>query len=254
MRKAGRWFLLSLQFLTRIPVPVDLKATDKDYARCMIFFPITGLLIGALLAGLGYLLQLAGFTIFTAIAIVVFQCYLTGCFHVDGLSDTCDGIFSSRTKERMLEIMHDSRIGVMGAVAVIADLGLKTALLLEFMQAAIPMWKPLLGMMAFGKAASVAAAFFGNSARKEGLGKHFMDTVGWAECIGASLLSGIALVLLFGWMGAVYLATAILCAAGAKLFFTWKLGGLTGDTLGATNEGCEILFLVLCFIFTRMLG
>ncbi|MFV8758517.1 adenosylcobinamide-GDP ribazoletransferase, partial [Yersinia enterocolitica] len=116
-----RLFLATLQFMTRIPVPerwTQGLALD-NYERGIIGFPFIGLIVGVIggvvftllapwcgvpLAALGYVLALA---------------LVTGAFHLDGLADTCDGVFSARKREQMLEIMRDSRLGTNGGLALI---------------------------------------------------------------------------------------------------------------------------------------
>ena len=246
MKQAGRLFLIGLQFLTRIPVPIDLKATGEDYGRCMALFPIYGLIIGGLMYLVYWLLGLLGFAILPALGAIAFQCWVTGCFHIDGLSDTCDGLFSSRSRERILEIMKDSRIGVMGGVAIVLDLGLKVVLLWEAARVSTTMVVPLLGMMAFGKISAVGAACFGKSV---GIGlREAVDKVGPLIWIVAFVLGGGALGVLLGWKSLWLLPVAVLFPLLAVWFFRRKLGGLTGDTLGAISEVGEILFLTIYFI------
>ncbi len=131
MKTFYKAFIFAIQFLTRIPIPVDMEP-DERIARCsLILFPFVGWLIGGLLCSLCALILLAGtFSPLTiAVILVTVETILTGAFHLDGLADTFDAFFSTaQTPEKKLAIMKDSRIGVMGAVALVLALLLKIAL------------------------------------------------------------------------------------------------------------------------------
>lgn len=113
--------VLMLQFLTRLPVNVQVDFDRKIIARGTLFFPFIGMLVGAIAAAVYYLLYYVNLdvaslgAVFTIIAV-------TGGIHLDGLSDTADGFFSSRSREKILEIMKDSRVGTFGVIAIIFNI------------------------------------------------------------------------------------------------------------------------------------
>src|SRR5689334_10415915 len=109
--------LLALQFLTRIPVTIRGDVSAEDMARSMALFPLVGLLIGALAAGLHTLASFAFAPSVCDLIAIIFVIAITGNLHGDGLMDTADGFFSGKPRERMLEIMHDSRAGAHGVMA-----------------------------------------------------------------------------------------------------------------------------------------
>ena len=116
-----RYFLITLQFLTRIPANKDLKASEEDFAKGIAYFPIVGLIIGVFnLTVLITASKVLG-GVFPVICCLIAGTAITGGIHVDGLADTCDGIFSSRSRDRMLEIMRDSRIGTIGTIEILFD-------------------------------------------------------------------------------------------------------------------------------------
>ena len=114
-------FLAMLQFMTRIPVP-ESWTKDLDFNRSVegiIWFPLVGFVVGAVATAV-YSVALLWSDVYLASACYVLALALiTGAFHLDGLADTCDGIFSARKRERMLEIMRDSRLGTNGGLALI---------------------------------------------------------------------------------------------------------------------------------------
>lgn len=112
-------FVLMLQFLTSIPVQYNVKAEREDFGKGLAVAPVVGLVIGMLLAGGNYLLQMIFPSGIAAIFTLVLYIALTGGLHLDGLGDTADGLFSNRPREKMLEIMKDSRVGTNAVLALI---------------------------------------------------------------------------------------------------------------------------------------
>jgi adenosylcobinamide-GDP ribazoletransferase len=124
-----RRFILMLQFMTAIPIKVNVKADREDFGKGLATAPAVGLIIGILLACAGSLVKLL-FPVSVS-AVIVFACYiaLTGGLHLDGLGDTADGLFSNRPRERVLEIMKDSRVGTNAVLAVVIVLLLNSSIL-----------------------------------------------------------------------------------------------------------------------------
>ena len=123
--------LLALQFITRIPIRQDLNYDQPNIAASMTYYPLVGTLIGAILVVIN---QVGGSyfpPLVTNALLVIGLIVLTGGLHLDGLMDTCDGIFSGREKEKILEIMRDSRVGAFGVIGVVALFLLKFSLLVE---------------------------------------------------------------------------------------------------------------------------
>ncbi len=122
-------FLLMIQFFTRIPVNKNLQCEKENFKRGAFFLPVVAFIIG----GMEFLIYLGLKNFLPANVIIVllilFTAMVTGGLHMDGLADTCDGFFSLRDKERIVEIMKDSRIGSYGTIALIIDLLLKYQLL-----------------------------------------------------------------------------------------------------------------------------
>src|SRR3990167_5989446 len=119
-----KYFLIALQFLTRIPVKIKDKTEDRDYGYSMAWFPTVGLILGLILA-LVFKLAIVLFNpaIAVVLAITAYM-FLTGALHIDGLSDACDGLYGGKgDKIKTLEIMKDSRIGTIGALALVLYIG-----------------------------------------------------------------------------------------------------------------------------------
>ena len=232
--------LAALQFLTILPVKRNF--TNAQMGRATAYFPVIGLIIGAILLGLHYLLDFllpGGVVNALLLATLVI---LSGGLHLDGLADTIDGLAGHRTPEHRLEIMHDSRIGGIGAV------GLFMVLIIEYVALnSIPgKWMPFSLLLAptVSRWAMVNSIFAYPYARPEGLGKAFKQGVSQRELLIASLVTLALAVILFQWAGLVIIATVFIIINGAALYFKRQLGGLTGDTYGAINEIALITVLL----------
>ena len=239
-----KYFLIALQFLTRIPVKIKDKIEDRDYGYSMAWFPAVGLVLGGILA---LAFKLAVFLFNPAIAVllvITIYMFLTGALHIDGLSDAGDGLYGGKgDKVKTLEIMKDSRIGTIGALALVLDIGLRFALLSSLPVSRIP--ASLILMAVLGRWGQVFFCLNAPSARAESRGGDFSSslTPGIFGFSGMIML-GICLFLLKPVSLALLLVFLILIIRLAKNYFRRNIGGITGDAIGAVNEGTEILVLL----------
>lgn len=243
-------FFLMIQFLTRIPIPVRFDATNEDYGKGLIFAPIIGLLIGAVLLGVYKLftpfLQIEG----RVAIVIVFYILLTGGLHIDGLGDTFDGVFSNRPREKMLEIMRDSRIGTFGLLAIVMVLFLDFWLLRDVLDKGF-IYAIIMFPMA-GRIGSIISSSISSYARKgEGLGKSFIEYCGTKEFVLGIILYVTACVFVGGTVGGIISAITVATAILTTLYFTNKLGGATGDVLGAVCELNQLFFLIFINFIIR---
>lgn len=230
----------AMRFLTVIPQPWLPPMSEASAVIAIPWFPAAGLIIGALLLPLGWLAGLAWGELALAALVVVAWGAITGGLHLDGLSDTFDAVMSWRPRERKLEIMKDSRIGAMGALALVAVLLLKVVFLAE---AGAEWWRAALLAPVLGRWADCYGIFWFPAAREGGLGRSFNAQVRKADFWIASAVA-LAAALLIG--GAAGLAAALLVWGGSHLLARWwtrDLGGLTGDTYGALCEIGEVVAL-----------
>ena len=223
-------FFAALSFISRLPVPARLSQglEIEQYQRSIVTFPLVGLLLGAIAGAVVMLLQPWCGGPLAALLGVLALALLTGGFHLDGLADTCDGIFSARRRERMLEIMRDSRLGTHGGLALIFVLMAKVLVVSEVAL----------------RGTSVLLMYRQRYAREEGLGNLFIGKITLRQTL---ITMGIALALatvLLGVNGlrAALITLVLVWALGQALKRT--LGGQTGDTLGAAIELGEVIFLL----------
>jgi adenosylcobinamide-GDP ribazoletransferase len=251
-------FFSALTFLTPVRVPARWCGGEKQLRGAPAFFPIVGVLIGgvaaAIVFGLDHILPLFPASVIAVLVMVGASAGL----HMDGLADTADGLLSSRPRERVLEIMRDSHIGTMGVLAVAAVLLVKVSLLssiagsdtgtVSVALSGSDRWRLVLLAPIAGRCGLLLVMSLFPYARAEG----GLATIFRSSGRRAALLTAWAVIVVFvaGWLFASYRGLVIAGAALAvALLFGWytqrRIGGYTGDTLGATSELVEVLpFLV----------
>lgn len=250
MKTQLKRFLLTLGFMTRIPVNVDLgEVNDEDMHKGFLYYPVVGLVIGIVDVIVYYLVTLILPEVYGIIFALLANFCVTGAFHLDGLSDTADGIYSARTKERMLEIMKDSRIGTNGAIAMCFDIMLKfVGLACCDMKGLMILMMPIAGKMVQG--AIVYKAVY---PRENGIGI-YVGTVSLGTVIGTVILGVIAMTVAFSYWGILMFAVLFGFAYLFRIYITGKIGGITGDVMGAGSELSEVLLLMLVLIVTKYVG
>jgi adenosylcobinamide-GDP ribazoletransferase len=241
---------LAFQFLTIVPWPRSEVREPEDLGASMALYPIVGAVLGSLLLGV----HLVGSEVFPdgvlRPALVVLLIILTGGLHLDGFADVCDGFYAGRTKADALRIMKDPHLGTMAVIGVMSVLMMKVVLL-SYLPAAM-LGSALLIFPAMGRGAMVWGMWMAPYARPEGgTGETFFRTLGGRHVWTATMLLSAWAVLFAGWSAVILL---LLAAAATKMFVGYcrrRIGGMTGDTLGALNELLELLTLVLYYPLSR---
>lgn len=230
----------ALRFLTIIPQPWLPPMSERSMVQAIPWFPAAGALIGALLVGVGSAAGLFWGDLVRAALLVVAWGIVTGGLHLDGLSDSFDALLSWRSRERKLEIMKDSRIGAMGALALIAVLLLKVSFLAE---AGAAWWQAVLLAPVLGRWADLYGIYWFPAATEGGLGRTFHAQVRRRDFWFATGFSLIAALLIAGLAGLVAMLVLVLSSHLLARWWTNDLGGLTGDTYGALCELGEVIVL-----------
>ncbi len=240
-------FLIALQFLTIFPIKIKSEIKEKDFGASLLYFPLIGLLIGLLLSVSAILLSFLPFlpALLKGALILLISIITTGGIHLDGFADTCDGFYGNRPKEKILEIMKDSHIGTMGVIGVVSLLLLKFSLIVSFPAGFL--WKALIMMSVFSRWFQVMACFSACYARQEGKAKYFIEYAGKKEVfIGGIFTLGLFL-LLMQLKGVIIFFLSMLSVLLFLHYIRKKIGGMTGDTIGAVSEITEVstLFSIL---------
>ena len=238
-------FLIALQFLTVLPINVKGKIEEKDFGESLVYFPMIGLLMGIFLAFISFSLGPLPPLVRSALILIIWI-IMTGGIHLDGFADTCDGFYGKRAKEDILKIMRDSHIGTMGAGGIAVLLLLKFSIVSSIQPENL--WKVLIIAVAFARWSQALACATSEYARDEGKAKYFM-----AHARKSGVLTGAVFTLILFWLlmdikGAILF---LLLSATILLFIKYvkgKIGGMTGDTIGATNEIAEAAALLFSLI------
>ncbi|MEM1229945.1 MAG: adenosylcobinamide-GDP ribazoletransferase [Pseudomonadota bacterium] len=245
LRQEAAILLLAVQFLTRLPVNSDSLWSAEREAAIPRYLPLVGAALGVLLAGLLWLLSAALPQSVAALLVVSAGLLITGAFHEDGLADTFDGIGGGTDRAQALAIMRDSRLGTYGTLALIVVFALKVAVL-----SALPLGLAcalLITTQALSRLSAVGVMATSHYVRDHGTGKPTAAGISTRSLLFASLCTGATLLVLAPWGKA---ATAVLLGTAfghlaMRALFERKLGGYTGDTLGAVQQASEITALVL---------
>jgi len=259
MKQELRFFFTALQFYTRLPIPAWVGYSPEDMNKSTRYLPLIGWIVGFiscvfLLLG-SFLIDLSTGIILSMISSIL----LTGAFHEDGFADACDGFGGGWTKEKILEIMKDSRVGTYAVVGLILLLGLKFSLL----QALIPFIQnqPVLVLLtlisahALSRLMAATMIFTNDYVRftNDSKSKPVAEVGSKNTLLIAAIFAFIPLLTLCFLLNQPVLLLVVPFLYLIKImlarYFTKWIGGYTGDCLGTTQQVCEIGF----YIFTAIL-
>ena len=235
--------LTALSFLSVIPVRPSAEIDPKALGQSMRYFPLVGLIFGLILAAAAYLVSAFLPLSFLGISLLILLKILDRGMHLDGLADSADGLLGGRTREDILRIMSDSSVGAFGAAAIVLVLLAKYSLFfsLHLNRTAFAV---IVLLPALSRWSVVYAAYRYRPARSGGMAKTFSNSLNFKELAvatliivlaSAALLPPIKSVIILAWT----ILTTILIAAA----LTRKIGGMTGDILGALIEIQEAVVL-----------
>jgi adenosylcobinamide-GDP ribazoletransferase len=232
---------IALQFLTRIPVPSRMEFRAESQGWSVAWYPLVGLLIGGLLLLVRALLADAGPLLASALLLTMWV-LVTGGLHLDGLADCADAwVGGQGDRERSLRIMKDPCSGPIAVAAVALLMLLKFSALAEL--AGRPGMTPLLWAPVIGRSLVPLLLLTTPYVRPNGLGRPLAENL---PRLPAGLAAAFSLVCALAWLGPWPLLATALAFAWLRKQMVEKLGGCTGDTLGASIEMVEALVLVVC--------
>lgn len=255
MKRQLLLFLAAIQFLTRLPVPRLDGFQASWLSQSARFFPLVGALVGWIGVGVWWLGSMY-FPPAVAVGLMMSaSLLLTGAFHEDGFADVCDGFGGGRTRDAVLSIMKDSRVGAYGAIGIAMMLGLKWSILVSHPQATFPVI--VIGAHMVSRWCAIGLIWRLRYVRTDADGKSnaLADNVGTADwwlsgALGALVLLPVFLLvdpaaeprLALALLAALALSVASTLLAGTH--FRTRIGGYTGDCLGAAQQLAELSFLL----------
>ena len=232
---------VALRYLTIVPLPG--RRGPGNLGRAAGWFPVVGLGLGACIA----LASLAADRLVPpgvgAMLLIAFWAGLTGGLHIDGLADTCDGLGGGWSRERALSIMRDARSGPFGVTAIVLVLGLKAAAVATLPEGLA--WRALVLAPVLGRTGPLLLVRFCPPARTEGAGHALATGARWPTLASGGLVAVLVSVATLGLWSVVALAVSALLAWAWAAYLRRRIGGFTGDTLGALVELTEAVVLTL---------
>ncbi len=244
LRQEAEAFFGALRFFTRLPVPAWVGHSQEALDRAARYFPLVGLLVGVL-GGLTFVL--AAFVLPVSIALLLSMAatlLITGAFHEDGLADAVDGFGGGWDKAQVLAIMKDSRIGSYGALVVALMLLVKFNALFELPDEWIAV--SIVAAHAASRFCSTTLIYALDYVRDDdsSRAKPLATRMG-AGSLAAAAVFGLAPLALLPWEAALTgLLLAVLTTILAARYFVRRIGGYTGDCLGAVQQGTELALYV----------
>ena len=247
IRRLSNEIVVAFQFLTRIPMPSTAFEADS-LSRATRFFPLVGLVVGSGAVLLQKLLMFHMGRPLVALIVLIYLVLITGCLHEDGLADTADGFGGGRTKDQILAILKDSRIGSYGATALVLSLLARYLLLaslpLEHFAAYV------ISSHVLCRWSSMPLSYFLPPAREEdGQGARIAKLTSLATLTFGSIFSFAVVAFALRWSAVAPVLIAIFTFAVSGWFYARKIGGVTGDCFGATNQLTEIA-VYFCGVWT----
>lgn len=251
MKSLYHSFYIAWSTLTAVPLPHPAGQTPgpEQFRAAARLFPLVGAIIGLVLAAVALILQaLSVPVIFSAIGIVLLYYLFTGFLHLDGFCDVCDAFFAHADATRRLEILKDSRLGTyalaLGVLMLITKVALIHQLLGSPAQTALLILSPV-----WARLAMVLLSAVGRYPRQQGTGRPFIGTLQFQDVIIAAGLAAGVMAAVAGLcrLGPLLIGLqALMTAAVLLAMYGWsrtKIGGVTGDVLGAAGELLDIVVL-----------
>ncbi len=234
--------LLMIVFFTRIPIKYKYEYREEDLRKGIDYFPLIGVLIGIIIWLPTLMKDFLDKPIIILISWLLYI-WVTGGLHIDGLADTFDGIFSNRDKDRMLEIMKDSRIGTFGVLGIIFVI-LSNLAISSYLDYRVLILVPIVGRTAALVSASISSYARSNS----GMGTTFIDNCKLNEALIGIIFTFIVSTIIFTYKVAIVTVVTFFFILMITKYIKDKIGGMTGDTIGFVIEISQTIFIFLVYL------
>lgn len=248
MKNIVNQIVLLIQFMTRIPIPIKVEYSEKQLGKGIKYFPLVGYLIGIIIFITGIVLnKYIDNKYIISLLLILIELKLVGLIHIDGLADSFDGLFSYRDKDRILEIMKDSRVGTNGVVILIFYYLAKLILIAEIISRGD--MRCLIIYPIIARMSTSVNAGFGMYARDNGMSTGIIGMNKVKDGIFSMILTLLLTILVYynsGMLkGIAMLITGILFIFYFRHVVYKKIGGITGDTMGASLEMTGLIVLLI---------
>lgn len=257
-----RSYLIALSYLTALPVDVQVEPTKEEVAACRGWFPVVGLFLGLLLAGLMALSMGLATSLVGAFLVLAAWVGLTGGLHLDGLSDLADALAGGATPENRLKILKDPHVGNFGILAIALVLLGKLSALVELLAAdRVGSLLAVIAACVMARALLPVLSAGARYPRPQGTGKVLIEASDWRDARRGLILAALAAALVsfsevspfsFSlvwlvalWWFCLFWGVSVVLIVGLRQLCQQQLGGVTGDCLGAGIEIVETAFLIL---------
>ena len=238
-------FITALQFLTIITISPKRRMSAEELGIATSLYPLVGAFIGCVLVLVNTVFSYFFSLYIACMFIIIAEIILSGALHLDGFIDTCDALLSRANKEKFLEVMRDSRVGTGGVISVVCLLLLKFLLLVNIPDSSLIKGQVLILMPVIGRYSLVLLASLFPYARESGSGKAVVEFSKAKQLIIATLWTLVLIFFLYPLRGGIiFLITVIICLIWGR-YLRGRIGGVTGDTLGAATEITEVVMLLV---------
>ncbi|MDB8806227.1 MULTISPECIES: adenosylcobinamide-GDP ribazoletransferase [unclassified Romboutsia] len=246
-------FISILQFMTRIPINIDV-GFDDEFHKTITYFPLVGFVLGILLFIIGTVSNILFDPFITSILVTLGSVILTGGLHIDGLGDTFDAIYSYRDKEKMLEIMKDSRLGTNSLLAIVFLILLKIGFIYSLINNNL-MWT-IIFMPVIGRLGVIRLTYKTVTPREKGMGNLFIGKATTSMFLTAILYTMALIILVAKFVFKSSITLPILASIIVVILFNQlfknhiykKIDGVTGDILGCSIELGEVIYLLYIYL------
>lgn len=239
MTRAVKLFFSAVAFLTRVPVPITLQADPDALAASAVFFPVVGLLVSAGAILLSHACsRFTGRSVMTVI-VLIFLVVITGGLHEDALADAADGFGGGWEKERILDIMRDSRVGSFGVLAIVLGLLARFVFLSSLPPQRFDSYL-LAGQVTCRWTALPLALLLPPAREQTGQGARVAGRINALTFAAGTIVTIAAVAVALKLQAVAVMLAAVLVTIITAAYYRRRIGGITGDCLGATNQLTEM--------------
>ncbi|MDT8859291.1 adenosylcobinamide-GDP ribazoletransferase [Alkalihalobacillus sp. MEB130] len=238
--------IVAIQFLTRLPVPINVPWNKQTSKWAIRSYPFVGIVMGLLILVVAVGLESHLSISMMALLTVTVWVWLTGGLHLDGWMDVADALGSNASLEKKWEIMKDPHVGSFGIIALLFLLGWKVFLIYSLFEIGFPIFA-LLFILAFSRLGAVIIMIALPTAKQQGLAWEWKKNIDWKDGLYAFIPIVAILILFEGFL--FFIPAYLLFITAFGVWVKYKFKGTNGDLLGTAIEGGELWGLVITWMY-----